>query len=148
MRVSGQGIALDAPPGWDVRIARDPDDGLAVVHAASFPLPPAVGGFGGEAIDAMPPESVVLSLLEYEPAAAGRGLFAGRAAFAALRVRDLDPSAITRALPGRAGVQRFAVLAGRPFCAYVVVSRSARPRRLLETANRLLASLEIAPRGA
>jgi hypothetical protein len=45
-------------------------------------------------------------------------------------------------------VQRFAVLAGRPFCAYVVVSRSARPRRLLQIANRVLASLEIAPRGA
>jgi hypothetical protein len=146
--VSGQGIALDAPAGWDVRISRDPDDGLAVVHAASFPLPAAIGGFGGEAIDAMPPDSVVLTLLEYEAAAAGRGLFAGRAAFSALRVRDLDPSAITRALPGRAGVQRFAVLAGRPFCAYVVVSRSARPRRLLETANRVIASLEIAPRGA
>ena len=148
MRVSGQGIALDAPAGWDVRISRDPDDGLAVVHAASFPLPPAVGGFGGEAIDAMPPESVVLSLLEYEPAAAGRGLFAGRAGFSALRVRDLDPAAITHAIGGRAGVQRFAVLAGRPFCAYVVISRSARPRRLLEAANRVLRSLSVAPRGA
>jgi hypothetical protein len=146
--VSGQGIALDAPAGWDVRISRDQDDGLAVVHAASFPLPPAVGGFGGEAIDAMPPESVVLSLLEYEPAAAGRALFAGRAGFSALRVRDLDPAAITHSMAGRAGVQRFAVLAGRPFCAYVVVSRSARPRRLLEAANGLLGSLRVVPRGA
>lgn len=148
MRVSGHGIALDAPKGWDVRIGRDPDEGLAVAHLASFPLPPAVGGFGGEAIDAMPPGGVVVSLLEYEPAAAARALFAGRSRFPRLRVRDLDPAAITHAMPGRAGAQRFAVLGGRPFCAYVVVSAARDVRPLLDAANRALASVEVAPRRA
>ena len=146
MRVSGQGISVDAPAGWDVRIGRDPDDELAVLHLASFALPPSVGGFGGEAIDAMPDDGVVIAVLEYDRGFAPRRLFARQTAFPALRVSDLDPAALTRGRPRRAGAQRFAVLAGRPFCAYVVVGVAPSPRRLLRAANRVLASIDVAPR--
>lgn len=145
--MSGEGIAVDAPAGWDVRIGSDPDGDLAVLHLASFALPSSVGGFGGEAIDAMPDDGVVIAVLEYDAAHAGRRLFR-RTGFPRLRVGDLDPAALTHGRPLRAGAQRFAVLAGRPFCAYVVVGVAPSPRRLLGVANRVLASIDVSPRAA
>jgi hypothetical protein len=145
--VRGHGLAVDAPAGWDVRIGRDPDDELAVLHLASFALPPSVGGFGGEAIDAMPDDGVVVSVLEYGADVSDAPLFPPRDRLPArFRLRDLDPAALTRGRPRRAGAQRFARVAGRPLCVYVVVGWIPSPARLLRAANRVLASVAVGPR--
>lgn len=146
MIVRGQGIALDAPEGWDARISRDPEGDLAVVHLASFALPAELGGFGGEAIDRMPDDGIVISVLEYEPSFAEEPLF-GRDAFPPrFRLREMDPAALTHARPLCSGAQRFAVASGRPLCVYLVVGVSPSPARLVRDANRVIASLWVSPR--
>lgn len=149
MIVRGQGLAVHAPEGWDLRIGRDPEDGLAVLHAASFALPPRIGGFGGEAIDLMPDDGVVVTVLEYGAELAGAPLFPVRARLPArFRLRDLDPAALTHGRPLRAGAQRFARVSGRPLCVYVVVGVLPSPAKLLRAANRVLGSVEVAGRPA
>lgn len=146
MIVSGHGLALDAPPGWDVRIVCEPEGGLACLHAASFALPRRLGGFGGEAIDAMPDDGLVFTVLEYEPAFSRDPLFARGRGLGGFRLRDLDPAALTRGRPRRAGAQSFGVAAGRPLCVYLVVGVFPSPARLVRQANRALRSLRVAPR--
>ncbi|MGZ4150498.1 MAG: hypothetical protein ACXVQJ_10685, partial [Actinomycetota bacterium] len=63
---------------------------------------------------------VVASLVEFDPSLADRGLYAPQGV-PDLQVGDLDPRAVQRPHPGRAGLQRFFSVNGRAFSLYVIV---------------------------
>lgn len=100
-----------------------------VLHLANFALPPGRGDFGTGAVERMGTPHVFVSLFEYDPAEAGRPLFADRG-LPRPRAHDFAPNALQRRLPGQAGVQRFFTERGRAFCLYVVLGsyRHARER--------------------
>jgi hypothetical protein len=89
-------------------------------------------------------DDIFLSLFEFEPASAGKVLFAAN------RPDHLDPddfstSTLQRLIPGQSGVQRFFSERGRAFCLYVVLGSHASRRALVEEVNRLLATLQVDP---
>jgi hypothetical protein len=157
-RLSGMGIDVEMPSGWDARIyARAPgetgpalDSGApsgathAVVHAGNFPLPTARGDFGSGAVEVMRSGDVLVVLFEYGPESAGTPLFAAPGPPQALTADRFSPSALQRVIPGQMGTQVFFSTANRAFCLYVVLATRARPDRLVGLVNPVLASLRIA----
>lgn len=144
MRISGHGIELDAPKGWEGRIYRRPE-GFPILHAANFPLVADDGDFAGVSVEAMPPDGVVVVLAEFDPQAAGQALFPPVDLPVAVAASKASPRAMPRTIAGRSGVQRFFTLEGRPFCLYVVVGSAPSVRGLIERANGVLATLAVAP---
>ena len=142
MILTGHGIRVDLPDGWEGRIYRRPE-GDPTLHAANFALPPDDGDFGTGATSAMADDGVFIALTEYDPALAGRGLFSRSGAPASLRARDPNPKGLLRTRPGQSGVQRFFSASGRAFCLYVVVGNRPTPGTLVAQANRVLNSLHI-----
>lgn len=159
--LTGHGIAVQLPRGWDGRIFRragtsEPQAAalraagagpvevvLPVLHAASFPLPLDAGDFGGGAVELMGRDDVFVAMLEYEAASAGTALFAARGLPPALRVRDFDPRALQRTLPGQLGLQRFLSEQGRAFCLYVVLGSLTAASTLVAEVNAVVGSLAI-----
>lgn len=151
MRVRAHGVAIDTPPGWEVRIGRRPEDPehpggrpRPVLHAATVPLPEIRGDFGGGVTPLLSADDVFLSLFEYEPQAASTALFRGR-----MRPRvapqDVQPAQLQRTIPGQCGVQYFFVENDRPFCLYVVLGSHARRATLVPRANAALDTVTIEP---
>ena len=60
-----------------------------------------------------------MTLVEYEPALAGTGLFAPEGLPEALTAADFSPATLLRRMPGQVGAQRFFSSNGRAFCLYV-----------------------------
>lgn len=136
MRISGHGLSIDAPDGWEARILRRPGGG-PVLHVATFPLHQHDGDFGAAATGRMSGDDIFCALLEFagdERARPGVGLFkpVGRPAPnpAHFRANQLQ---VTRR--GQYGWQRFYTDEGRLCCVYAVVM----PRR--RTIERLVAEL-------
>jgi len=144
VRLEAYGIRVDLPEGWDGRISRRPG-GDPTLHAGNFPLPAEDGEFGSGALATMGPGGVFLTLTEYDPAGAGRGLFASNGAPRSLRPGDLDPNALQRRIRGQAGAQRFFTEADRTWCLYVVAGSVPSRSTLVEKANTVLGSVRIAP---
>jgi hypothetical protein len=146
--MKAHGLRVTAPPSWDVRIFRRPADPATVertfpiVHAANFALPSHRGDYGSGAVEIMGPAHVMVALVEHDPAAAGTALFSN-AGMPRVHADDFSPRALQRTLRGQSGVQYFFHEAGRAFCLYVVLGSHARRRRLVEEANRLVASVAI-----
>ena len=167
MRISGYGISILPPAGWDARLysrplvepsalpagvgepfARRPsaEGGAATLHAANFALPAEDGEFGTTATSSMPPDGVFAAVVEYQTGQGlepGRGLFAPRRVPAPLAPSDFEHSTLLRALPGQAGAQRFFTVAERPLCLYVVLGPRAQTRASIAELNQALLSLEI-----
>jgi hypothetical protein len=150
MQIDSERIRIDLPTGWEGEVYRTSavpqaeGTNRAVLHAATFPLPAERGDYGGGAVETMRSDDIFLSLFEFEPASAGKVLFA------AGRPDHLDPddfstSTLQRLIPGQSGVQRFFSERGRAFCLYVVLGSHASRRALVEEVNRLLATLEVDP---
>src|SRR5690242_4750295 len=97
--LSGYGITLDLPSGWEARITmRDAEPAAAalaastsgtatataaatsgaLVHAANFALPEARGDFGAGAVEVMGSPDLLVILFEYDRASATTPLFAAR----------------------------------------------------------------------
>ncbi len=122
MRLTGHGLRVDLPHGWEARIWRHPG-GAPTLHAASFALPTHDGDFGSRATAAMGPGDALLVLTEYLPGGGlqpGRGLFAP-ARPARLEVHDFRPRALAIGRPGQVGCQRFFTARGRALCLYAVL---------------------------
>lgn len=143
MRISAHGIRADLPAGWDGRISRRPG-GQAVLQAATFRLPLEDGDFATTATSTMPPDGVVVVLVEYEPALAGSGLFASPGPPQVLTAGDFNPATMLRRIPGQAGVQRFFSNGGRAFCLYAVIGSRADAKALAARASALLGTLNLA----
>lgn len=147
-RLSGFGIGIDLPQGWDGRIwlrqgEHGQPDARATLHAASFPLPLDRGDFGSGAVEAMGPADVLLTLLEYEPGCTAKPLFAREGIPSPLDADGFSPTALQRSIRGQAGAQAFFCASARAFCLYVVLGSYGRRAALAAVANQALATLTI-----
>jgi hypothetical protein len=148
VRLNGFGIEIDLPEGWEGRIYRRPE-GDPTLHAANFPLPVEDGDFGATALRSIGSGGVFIALTEYRHDVGGQGLFERTDLSLPLRSGDFSPAALQRTRPGQTGLQRFAMLSGRPFCLYAVVGARSRvdAHSPVNQANRVLATLSVAPTG-
>lgn len=157
-RLSGSGIALDVPPGWEGRIyskapagplpafdaaaAQQPPVTNAVLHVASFPLPPGTGDYGGGAVEQMTNKDVLVVLMEHGPQSTGTPLFAATG-MPRLTIDDVSTTCLQRLLEGQGGAQRFFTVNGRAFCLYVVFGSFARRVRTIPVVNDILKTVSI-----
>ena len=149
-RVSGDGVRVEIPSGWEGRVK---DGGLrllangakdtTVVHIGSFALPPDAGSFGSGAVELMRTTDVLMVLFEYGAESLGTSLFAQTGIPTNLAADDFDRDALQRALPGQSGLQRFFTVSGRAFCLYVVLGSHLDRADLIPEVNAVLDSLEI-----
>ena len=151
-------MAVEVPPGWDARIYRRPELGVAsaraggeptthaILHAANFALPAERGDFGSGAVELMRSSDVLVTLVEYHPDSAGAALFADEGLPRPLRPDDFDPSTLQRRMPGQAGAQRFFSSGGRAYALYVVLGSHRDRRRLVGLVNEVLATVDLEPR--
>ncbi len=149
MKVRGHGMAVDAPPGWEVRIRRRlPESGepearpRPVLHAATIALPEVRGDFGGNVTGLMTQDDVFVSLFEYEPSAAATPLFASHKR-PVPTPQDFSPAGLQRSIAGQSGRQYFFQESGRAFCLYVVLGSHARRAVLVRAVRAVLDSLEL-----
>src|SRR5206468_990827 len=100
-QMAKNGIAVGLPDGWEGRIfQRLPERGAhsaSVMHAASFPIPPEVGDFGGGAVELMSNRDLLVVLFEYGTASAGMPLFAAKGV-PRITPDGVSPSQLQRAL--------------------------------------------------
>ena len=156
--ISGHGLSIDVPAGWDARIAGpptartrgfgvtaddDPEGRRALLHAASFPLPPERGAFGGGAVEQMTAGDLLLCLVEYDASAADTPLFAMRGLPRTFAPEDFDPNTMQRAIAGQSGVQRFFTEAGRAFCLYAVLGSHRSRQALVPRLNGVIATIAV-----
>lgn len=147
MRVSGHGISIDAPAGWEARVFRR-EGARPVLHLATFALSAADGDFGAAATGRMRPGDAFAALVEYRASAAllpGRGLFAARGVPAPLHVHDFHPRRLQVTRRGHLGAQSFFTEGGRPLALYAVIWPSAPLGAHLAELNRALESLVVGP---
>jgi hypothetical protein len=147
VELSGYGITVDLPSGWEGRIYKRPE-GDPTLHAGNFPLPVEDGDFGSRALTAMRGGGAFLVVTEYERGLAGRGLFAPQAPAPIPATSELNAWALLRVRRGQFGIQRFMTVGGRPLCVYLVVGAVPSPSALLASVNAVLRSLSIVPPGS
>jgi hypothetical protein len=146
-RLSGEGITVDLPSGWEGAIGRSSEleDGSVrnvVAHFASFPLPPRRGDFGGGAVDLMDESDALVVLFDYGASAVGSALFAFEG-LPAINAGDFHRDILQKSIPGQSGVQRFFTVSGRAFCLYVVVGSHIDRAEILSGVQQLLGSVRI-----
>lgn len=149
--LAGHGRSVQLPHGWEGRIyRRQPEEADAtsrpVLHAGSFALPEERGDFGSDATDLMDVDDVFVSLLEYDPEAAGTALFSASGPPWPVPARAFSPRQLQRHVPGQSGAQFFFSHEGRAYCLYVVLGDHSRREALVAAANELLASVRLSPR--
>ena len=147
--LSGHGLALTVHDGWEARIwmpdLPPPAENHPVVRLANFALPLTKNTYAEDVADGLRGGEVVASLAEFSNTLAGRGLYAFRGV-PELEPGDLDPRAVQRQGPGRAGVQRFFSERGRAFSLYVVARRGAGLERAMHELTVQLRGLAVADR--
>ncbi len=160
--LTGHGVTVDLPAGWDGRIFRRPEQGetnaadagspapsgattQAVVHLASVALPSTIGDFGSGAVDQLGANDVLVVLFEYDAASAGTKLFTGQGLPRALDATAFSPNVLQRRLRGQAGTQIFFTEAGRPFSLYVVLGSYNNRTELVPMVNDLLGTIRVDP---
>ena len=146
-QLSGEGISVDLPPGWEGAIGQSSEleDGAVrnvVAHFASFPLPPRRGDFGGGAVDLMEANDALVVLFDYGASAVGSALFASEG-LPPIAARDFDREILQKSIPGQSGVQRFFTVSGRAFCLYVVVGSHIDRAEILPGVTQLLETVRI-----
>ena len=156
-RVAGAGISVEVPQGWEARLyARPPADavvapaqarhgsldGNAVLHVASFALPPGTGDYGGGATPLMASKDLFVILMEHGRQSAATALFAARG-IPRLRVEDVSTTQLQRIIEGQGGAQKFFNVNRRAFCLYVVFGSYLRRSRTVPVVNEILGSLTI-----
>jgi len=153
-QMNGSGVTVDVPSGWEGRIYAKPEQGPraaglstssepnAVVHVASFPLPPGTGDYGGGAVEQMTNTDLLVVLLEHGRQSANTPLFAS-VGIPKLTIDDIRTTCLQRLIEGQAGAQKFFTVNGRAFCLYVVFGSYARRGRTLPVVNDILKSLSI-----
>lgn len=151
MKLRAHGMTVDAPGGWEVRIARRIPEATGptgqprpMLHAATVALPEERGDFGGNVTPLLTAEDLFVSLFEYEPEACRTALFAvqGRPRPVA---KDFAPNQLQRSIPGQSGRQWFFQEGGRAFCLYVVLGSHARRAGLVQRLHTVLSTLVLDP---
>jgi hypothetical protein len=145
--LSRAGLQIDLPDGWDGRIyQRQAEPGVVTrrgMHAASFALPPNIGDYATAAVEQMQPTDMLVTLIEFDPASAGAGLFANDGMPTAVTADAFSPTAMPRAIPGRTAAQYFFSSGGRAFCLYVVLGSHTGRAALLPVVNAVLGTVKI-----
>ena len=148
--LTGEGISVELPVGWEGAIYRRASEvgevPHPVVHIATFPLPADRGDFGNGAVNVMGFDDVLIVLLEYDSASVGTALFRRAGMPRKLAGTDFSPTTLQKMIVGHAGAQRFFTEAGRAFCLYVVIGAYQRAARLAADASAVLATVRIDPR--
>jgi len=151
-RLEGHGISIRLPPAWEGRIfvpdLPSPAVNLPVVHATDRALATPRSSFAPELAARAGEEGTLLALVEYEPALAGRGLYAPGPPTPPISRDALHPGALQVPNPAQEGRQWFFSAAGRAFCLYLVVGIGRGLDARLTRVNELLASLRIEGQGA
>jgi hypothetical protein len=153
-QLTGSGITVDVPSGWEGRIYSKPSPGPrgaaaqhspenAVVHVASFPLPPGTGDYGGGAVEQMTNKDLLVVVMEHGRQSATTPLFAV-VGIPRITADDVSTTCLQRLIDGQGGAQRFFNVNGRAFCLYVVFGSYARRVRTIPIVNDILKSLTIA----
>jgi hypothetical protein len=146
-KLSRSGLEIDLPDGWDGRIyQRQAEAGVTTrrgMHAASFALPPTMGDYATAAVEQMQASDLLVTLIEFDPASAGSGLFRNDGMPTALGPDDFSPTAMPRAVPGRTAAQYFFSAGGRAFCLYVVLGSHTARAALLPLANAVVGTIKI-----
>jgi hypothetical protein len=147
MGISGYGLAVAGEDGWESRIFRraptiSGEVTYPVVHSCTRALPPVRGDFGGGVVELLGQEDIFVSLVEFGPDVAGRGLFAARG-MPPLRPSQFGTDRLPRVLPGRSAAQHFFTSGDRAFCLYVVLGSHSRRMALVPRAARMVARYSI-----
>jgi hypothetical protein len=143
VRLDGHGIHIVLPRRWEGHIyARG---GEATLHAANFPLPHHDADYATKALSRMGDHGALLVVTEFDPASAGRGLFAHRRP-RRLHRADFSPRAMQRMVENRVGIQRFFTDSGRAFCLYAVIAAGRGSRHRVGQVNEAIDSLRIVAR--
>jgi hypothetical protein len=158
-QLTAHGISATPLRGWDVRIEQRrqlsvhapastaPVGGYVhpVLHAANSRLPARRGDYGSGYVETMSSRNVFVSLAEFDREAGSTVLFE-QGQPRAVRTADFHPDAQQRVIVGMCGTQRFFAHNGRAFCLYVVLGSWAQRRTLVQTVNRFVSTIGIAPR--
>ena len=148
MRISGHGLSIDVPTGWEARIARR-EHSAPFLHVASCALRADSGQFGASVTGAMGPDRAFAALVEYATDAdvrPGGGLFAGRFK-PRLGLHEFRHTQLQVMRPGHLGMQRFFTATGRPYCLYAVISPvRRRPAALAGELSAVLRTVRFGPR--
>lgn len=139
-RLSGSGVSVEVPAGWEGRIYAK--EANAVLHLASFPVPPGVGDYGGGATEQMTNTDLFVILMEHGNASANTPLFAAQG-IPRVTIDDVSTTRLQRMLEGQGGAQKFFTTNGRAFCLYVVFGSYARRGRTIPVVNDILKTLTI-----
>jgi len=146
-KLSRAGLEIGLPDGWDGRIyQRQAEAGVTTrraMHAANFPLPPNLGDYATVAVDAMQAGDMLVTLIEFDPASAGAGLFATDGMPTALGADAFSPSAMPKAVPGRTASQTFFSSGGRAFCLYIVLGSHNDRAAMLPMVNAVVGTIKI-----
>jgi hypothetical protein len=151
--LSGSGISVEVPAGWEGRIYAKHERGPrptgtleqspnAVLHVASFPLPPGTGDYGGGAVEQMTNTDLLVILLEHGRQSAGSPLFAA-AGVPRITIDDVSTTCLQRLIDGQGGAQKFFRVDERAFCLYVVFGSYLRRGRTIPVVNDILRSVSI-----
>jgi len=152
-QLAGSGITVDVPSGWEGRIYAKHERGPrptgtlernpnAVVHVASFPLPPGIGDYGGGAVEQMTNTDLLVILLEHGRQSANSPLFAP-AGVPRITIDDVSTTCLQRLIDGQGGAQKFFNVDGRAFCLYVVFGSYLRRGRTIPVVNDILRTVSI-----
>lgn len=158
-RLAGSGIDVDVPSGWEGRIythssARgragfnsaatrtEQPTTNAVLHVASFPLPPNTGDYGGGAVEQMSNKDLLVVLMEHGEESLDTALFAPQG-IPRVTADDVSTMCLQRLIEGQGGVQKFFTESGRTFCLYVVFGSFARRVRTIAVVNDILRTITI-----
>lgn len=144
--IEGHGISVDVPSGWDGEIYVRPEEpALPVLHLATIALPAGRGDFGGGAVERLGSYDIFVSFSEYGPESVGTALFAA-ADLTPVPPDAFDTQALQRPIPPQCGWQRFATVANRPFCLYVVLGNHRLRARLAAEAQAVVETIAVNPR--
>lgn len=147
--VRGHGLSARLPDGWEGRITRPPDDGVAgatrnpVLHAASIALPEVRGDFGGGVVERLDPGGVFIALVEYDREAIDTPLFTSVGLPARITGAQFSTSTLQRGVAGQSGAQWFCQVAGRAFCLYIVLGAHADRWRLATAASQVVQTITV-----
>jgi hypothetical protein len=158
-QLSGSGIGVDVPSGWEARIYAKPRGvdrsgfgsaatggeqpmNNAVLHVASFPLPPNTGDYGGGAVEQMTNKDLLVVLMEHGRESLGTALFEPHG-IPRVTSDEVSTMCLQRLIDGQGGVQKFFTENDRTFCLYVVFGSFARRVRTVPVVNDILDTLTI-----
>jgi len=147
VRLSGHGVTIDVPDGWEARIYQR-GGGAPVLHVATFGLEAQDGDFGAAATGRMRPDDTFAALVQYRTDARlrpGAGLFAAAGA-PAPRAAEFGPRQLQVMRPGHLGWQRFFTERGRPCCLYAVIQPAQQtPEALVARLEQVLVTVRLEP---